>query len=329
MKILVTGGLGFIGSHLVDLLISKNYEVVILDNKSSNVLDFDERCKVWTCSVEKLKFFHWDSFSPFDIVFHLASVVGPAGILGHGDISTSIINNTAKLIDYCTINQSLFVNISTSEIYSHAGKLSEDSDKICSGEYHFRTEYGVAKLLAEIMIVNRSKITSALKYHIIRPFNVAGPRQLPDGGFVLPRFIIAKLTDQPITIFGDGSQIRAFTDVRDICDAIVKIAFSEYKNEIWNVGNPANKMSIKELAVKVAENENKVSYIDPTKLHGPLFAEAKDKIPYIEKIENLLNWKPKITIEETLLDTMNFWKKKINDGYSFDVCKGKNLNQLI
>jgi len=183
----------------------------------------------------------------------------------------------------------------------------------------------MAKLLAEIMIVNKAKITD-LKYHIVRPFNVAGPRQLPDGGFVLPRFIIAMLTNQPITIFGDGSQMRAFTDVRDICSAIVKVALSKYENEIWNVGNPANKMSIKQLAKKIGKGKGRIIHIDPNKLHGPLFAEAKDKIPYIKKIEKLLGWKPEITLNKTLLDTVNYWIKKINGGYSFDVCMGKKLS---
>jgi len=330
MKVLVTGGLGFIGSHLVDLLISENHEVVVLDSKISNVINTDDRCPIWTQSVEEVDLspFYKESrnLSPFEIIFHLASVVGPAGVLGHGSIGSSIINNTAKLVDYCAINQSLFVDISTSEIYGHTGLLNEDSDKICSGEYQFRTEYGMAKLLAEIMIVNRAKI-AGLRYQIIRPFNVAGPRQLPDGGFVLPRFIIAMLTNQPITIFGDGAQMRAFTDVRDICGAIAKIAFSKYENEIWNVGNPANEMSIKQLAKKIGKG--RIIHINPNKLHGPLFAEAKDKIPYIKKINKLLNWKPEITLNKTLVDTINYWVKKINDGYYFDVCNGKDIAQLL
>jgi len=326
MNVLVTGGLGFIGSHLVDLLIDGEHNVTIIDDKSNNAIETDDRCNMIFGSIDKID---PTIFVGFDIIFHLASIVGPAGVLAHGDIGRSIIKNTARLIDYCAINQSLFIDVSTSEVYSHSGILKEDADKICSGEYQFRTEYGVAKLLAEIMIVNRAKITSALKYHIIRPFNVAGPRQQPEGGFVLPRFIIGKLTDQPITVFGDGSQIRSFTDVRDICDAIIKIAFSKYKNEIWNIGNPANEMSIKELAVKIVESEDKLFYIDPQKLHGPLFAEAENKVANIEKLTNLLDWRPKVPIDHTIEDTINYYKKKIEEGYSFDVCNGKKLTELI
>jgi nucleoside-diphosphate-sugar epimerase len=324
MRILVTGGLGFIGSHLVDLLVSDiRHEVTILDNKSSNVINFDDRCEVLIESVDKPVY-----LPTTDIVFHLASVVGPAGVLQHSNIGSSIINGTKNLIQSCIENNSLFINISTSEIYGHSNILREDSDKVCSGEYQVRTEYGMAKLLAEIMTVNKAKVID-LKYQIIRPFNVAGPRQLPDGGFVLPRFVIAKLTDQPITIFGDGLQIRAFTDVRDVCDAIVKIAFCKYENEIWNVGNAANEMSINELAVKVAGEEGNFIYVDPQKLHGPLFAEAENKVPYTEKIETKLGWVPKISLSKTIADTMEYYRRKIDEGYEFDVCKGKNAVELI
>jgi len=326
MKTLVTGGLGFIGSHLVDLLIDEGHDVTIIDDKSSNSIETDDRFNLVLSSIDKAD---PASFKNFDVIFHLASVVGPAGVLTHGFIGSSIIENTKIIMDACLYNNSLLVDISTSEVYGHAGDLNENSDKICSSPYQIRTEYGIAKLLAEIMIVNKAKTTD-LKYHIIRPFNVAGPRQKPDGGFVLPRFVIAMLTDQPITIFGNGSQIRSFTDVRDICDAIIKIAFSKYKNEIWNVGNPANEMSITELATKVVEDKIRAfSYIDPQKLHGPLFAEAENKVANIEKLISLLDWKPSVSLKQTIKDTIEYYKAKISQGYKFDVCKGKFLDDLI
>jgi len=326
MKALVTGGLGFIGSHLVDRLVDEGHDVTIIDDGSNSTVGIDNRCNVQFCSIDETD---PTDFKGFDVIFHLASIVGPAGVLEHGAIGPSIIENTKRIMGACLYFGSTLVDISTSEIYGHLGNLDENSDKVCSGPYQMRTEYGIAKLLAEIMIVNKAKTTN-LKYHIIRPFNVAGPRQRPDGGFVLPRFVISLLTNQPYTIYGDGSQIRAFTDVRDICDAIYKIVTSSYKNEIWNIGNPANAMSILELAEEVAsKNKSDFVFIDPKKLHGPLFAEAKNKVAYIQKIQKLLEWTPKISFQKTIKDTIQYYQKKIEEGYTFDLLRGKNIKELI
>jgi len=327
MKALVTGGLGFIGSHLVDRLIDEGYDVTIIDDKSNSTTEAPSKCVTLCSSIMDTDF---TAFLGYDIIFHLASVVGPAGVLEHGAIGPSIIENAKRVIDAALENQCPLIDISTSEIYGHLGDLNEDSDKVCSGPYQMRTEYGVAKLLAEIMIVNKAK-TSELKYHIIRPFNVAGPRQRPDGGFVLPRFVISLLTGQPLTVFGDGLQVRAFTDVRDICDAIYKITASSYENEIWNIGNPANAMSILELAEEVINYRKKsdLVFIDPKKLHGPLFAEAKNKVAHIQKIQNLLGWTPKISLQQTIEDTINYYQKKIDEGYTFDLFRGKTIQELF
>jgi UDP-glucose 4-epimerase len=150
---------------------------------------------------------------------------------------------------------------------------------------------------------------------------VAGPRQKPDGGFVLPRFVIAALTDQPITVYGDGLQRRAFTDVRDICDAIIALSFSDHENEIWNIGNPQNEMSIRELAWLVADivGKGEIISVNPKKLHGELFSEAMNKIPDIKKISSFTGWEPKISVEQTIKDVVKYYKGKIEEGYGFKV----------
>ena len=200
MKTLVIGGLGFIGSHLVEKLMAEGDEVIILDNLSSNVVNprfFD--CEVVTQSIAD-----YDFNIKADTVYHLASVVGPTGILKYaGKMAHSMITDTKKVMDFCADTGALMVDISTSEVYGHEGNLSETSHKEIAGEYQVRTEYGAGKLAAEIMVCNKAKV-SDLQYQIIRPFNVSGPRQQPDGGFVLPRFVVAGLTSQPLTVYGDG-----------------------------------------------------------------------------------------------------------------------------
>jgi nucleoside-diphosphate-sugar epimerase len=327
MKAIVTGGLGFIGSTLVDMLLKVGYEIIIVDSKLNNVVDekeYSKNCKVAICPVWQYHF-----IEDVDIVFHLASFVGPSGVLPYaGHIAPTIINDVVHIRNYCAKTGAMFVDISTSEVYGHTGVLTEDSVKVYPGKYEVRTEYGASKMAAEISLVNYVKVYKDFDYHIIRPFNVTGPRQSPNGGFVLPRFVIAALTDQPITVFGDGKQERAFTDVRDICEAILAIVDSEHANEIWNIGNIKNRMTIEELAQIVVNRvkakypemfSSEIIYIDPKLIHGALFSEAIDKVPYTMKIEELVGWRARYPLSETIDDLIEYYVQKINQGYSFRV----------
>jgi len=202
--------------------------------------------------------------------------------------------------------------------------LSEETQKVCNDPYEFRTEYGVSKLLSEIIISNAARV-SDLIYQIIRPFNISGPRQLPNNGFVLPRFVVAMLTGQPLTIYGNGKQRRAFADVRDIIDATIRIAFDAPANNVWNIGNPHNEMSIEKLADLVmaqTDQRPKKVHVDPRTIHGRFFAESFDKVPQIQKIQTLLGWEPSFSLQRTISDTIEYWKERIDAGYHFNVRPG-------
>lgn len=328
-KVIVTGGLGFIGSHLVSLLLRKGVHVVIIDNKATNVVEksffSNNNYQIFHQSIQKVNL---SKIKDVDNVFHLASILGPTGVLSHGgNIGMSIVNDTVSLRDYCIQKGATLIDISTSEIYGHEGLLKENSKKLFPGLYTIRSEYAGAKMLAEMSIINKSLLDKKLKFHIIRPFNVSGPLQKPDGGFVIPRFVIAALTNQPLTVYGNGNQRRAFGHVEDICDAILKIATSRFKNQIWNIGNPKNEMSIKDLAKLVRDaikatrhgRTSKIIYVEPKKIHGRNFSEATDKIPYIKKINKLLRWKPKKSTLEIVKDVIKFYEKKIDNGYYYKV----------
>jgi len=311
-KALVTGGLGFIGSHLVEELNARGYEITIVDNLQSNVVDPSEKKKRYKVYVESIKDINLQNI-PANIIFHLASPVGPVGVLKYpGKMAEMIINDTAKVRDVCMSKQIPFVFVSSSEIYGHSGKLDEEANKVFPSKYTMRLEYGAGKMLAEISLVNAAKAHPEFKYKIIRPFNVAGPRQLTVGGFVLPRFIQQCLSDEPVTVYGDGSQRRAFTDVRDVVDAISFVVETQEWNTIWNIGNPANEMSIKDLAWKVIEHTDswsKIVYVDPKTIHGDWFEEVPDKIPYVEKLYST-GWRPKYTFEDTIDDAIKHMKEK-------------------
>lgn len=173
----------------------------------------------------------------------------------------------------------------------------------------------IAKLLSEIVLSNQAKVNSNFKYQIIRPFNVTGRYQLPDGGFVLPRFVVQALTGEDITVYYDGKQIRAFTWVKDIVEGIylTSVAKDAYWNMEWNIGNENNEQPIQYLAEKVKEftkTKSNIIHVDPTILHGPLFAEAPEKIPNREKITELLGWNPTKNVDEVIAEVVDFYKNK-------------------
>ena len=171
----------------------------------------------------------------------------------------------------------------------------------------------MAKLAMETAIINTCTVKK-LDAVIIRPFNVAGPRQSGAGGFVLPRFVQAALTNQDIPVFGDGKQIRAFTDVRDIVDGLIRAMVKGRRGEVYNLGNPANKVSILELALRVLRNvpgsTSKIVYTDGKTVFGPLYAEAANKYPDSTKAFRELEWQPCISLDKTILDLRVYERNK-------------------
>lgn len=319
-KAIVTGGLGFIGSHLVEKLLKDGTEVIVIDNLTNNCVGPDYfDVKVIIKSVGDVDF----SRIKADVVFHLASILGPVGVLKHaGNLGREILLDTIKVRDYCFKNKALLVFVSTSEVYGQTREFGEESLKVYPGIYEVRTEYGAGKMLSEISVVNFAKMHPKFNYQIIRPFNVAGPRQRPEGGFVMPRFVIAALTNQPLTVYGDGKQKRGFTSVSDVVSAIVKVSECKFSNEIWNVGNKKNLLSIEDMArlvVKISMSSSKIIYVDPKKLHGKYFAEVLNKTPFAVKLKNKLNWEPKVTVEEIIRETVDYYRKKTEEGYKFKI----------
>jgi nucleoside-diphosphate-sugar epimerase len=255
----------------------------------------------------------------YDLILHLASPVGPVGVLKHsGRMARIILDDIYWAISASKKSQCPLVFISTSEIYGyreHKSYLQENDNKVLHGEFTVRNEYAIAKLLSEIVLSNQSKIDSSFKYQIIRPFNVTGKYQLPDGGFVLPRFVSQALNNEDITVYYSGQQLRAFTWVKDIVDGIYLTANAEESkwNQEWNIGNELNEQTILYLAQKVKEftkSSSKIIHIDPKELHGSLFSEAPEKIPNSDKIKKELGWKPTKFVDDVISEVVNFYITK-------------------
>jgi nucleoside-diphosphate-sugar epimerase len=321
-KILITGGLGFIGAHCIEKWLDNKWDIFVIDNLSSNAIDENHELAKKTFFVNKnILDVKWDELPKFDLILHLASPVGPVGVLKHsGQMAKIILDDIYWAINGAKINNCPLIFVSTSEIYGYRENKSyliENDNKILHGEFTVRNEYAIAKLLSEIVISNQAKIDNLFKYQIIRPFNVTGKYQLPDGGFVLPRFVEQALTNKDITVYYSGQQLRAFTWVKDIVDGIylTSIAKNELWNQEWNIGNEINEQTILYLAEKVKNYTNSKSnivHIDPKILHGNLFSEAPEKIPNSEKIKNYLNWKPSKYVDDVILEVIEFYKKKLS-----------------
>ncbi|HIL26051.1 MAG TPA: NAD-dependent epimerase/dehydratase family protein [Nitrospinaceae bacterium] len=321
-KILITGGLGFLGAHCIQKWKELDYEIHVIDNLSTNAVNTDhpltEGVHQHICDILDVRWDQWGE-TKFDLILHLASPVGPVGVLKHsGKMGRIILDDIYWAIEGAKLNKCPLLFVSTSEIYGYRESktyLQEDSDKVLKGDFTVRNEYAIAKLLSEIVLSNQAKNDPDFKYQIIRPFNITGEFQLPDAGFVLPRFVTQALKGEDITVYYDGSQIRAFTWVKDIVEGIYLTSTVEENlwNEEWNLGNAANEETILYLAEKVKEMTNtssKIVNVEPTDLHGPLFSEAPEKIPDSTKIETLLNWKPTKGVDEVIKEVVDFYQHK-------------------
>jgi nucleoside-diphosphate-sugar epimerase len=271
MRAIVTGSAGFIGSHLVDRLSTDGWDVTGIDRKAGPSIQ----------GMTELP-------PEVDAIFHLASPVGPVGVLSQAGYIVSEVIECADIVARWAAGYGCpLVDVSTSEVYGSGGSDSEDDVCTFRSETSARKEYAIAKLAAETMLRNRP-----LDLRIIRPFNVAGPRQSSEGGFVIPRFIEQARAGVPLTVYQPGSQRRAFTHVLDIVDGLVRSI--GWPADVYNLGNPANSTSISALARLVFSTlgvGGTIETVNPQAIHGPHFREAPDKLPNPGKAMNL-GWVP-------------------------------------
>ena len=320
-KVLITGGLGFIGVHCIEKWLTEKFEVFVIDNLTSNAVNIDhDIAKKVNLTIKNVLDVKWENLPKFDLILHLASPVGPVGVLKHaGNMAKIILEDIYWVIEGAKQNKCPLIFISTSEIYGHRSEksyLKEQDDKVLHGSFTVRNEYSMSKLLSEIVLTNQGKIHKYLKYQIVRPFNVTGMYQLPDGGFVLPRFVSQALKNEDITVYYSGKQLRSFTWVKDIVEGIYLTASTHDDslwNQEWNIGNKNNEKTILYLAEKVKEltkSDSKIVHIDPVKLHGHLFSEAPEKIPNSDKIEKLLAWAPSKDVDAIIKEVIDFYQTK-------------------
>lgn len=309
MRTLVTGGFGFIGGHLLPLLLDRG-PVHVVDSLASNPLPvgrlIDELGHPANLTFETVPVAHYMRFpGPFDRVVHLASPVGPAGVLGQaGTMVESVVRDAYTLARYAQKRGARLLYVSTSEVYGGGvgGLCREDAPRVIAAKTTPRLEYAVAKLAAETALLNMKDLDVV----VVRPFNVAGPRQSGEGGFVLPRFIAQAMLGLPLTVFGDGSARRAFSHVKDIAEGLIRALERGEPGRVYNLGNPANLVTINQLAdvvLDVVPSGTSRRHVDPCTIYGAAYAEAHDKYP---AEGSALSWRPQYDVRAVVQDTWEY-----------------------
>jgi len=313
-RVVVTGGLGFIGSHVVDALLAAGRQVTIIDSMVAAVTDgreYEPTCAVHRVSIHEY-LTNGGTFEGIDLVVHAASHVGPAGILRYqGSLGADIVAVTQEVIEECVTHDVALISFSSAEVYGRSGMLAEGDDIIVPTHYNARLEYAIAKTLTEAATINSRH--RGLRGFVIRPFNIVGPRQSRAGGFVMPTFVQQALAGRPLTVFAGGGQERAFLSATDLARFIVEHADAAFESgkPIFNVGNPANTTTVWNLAERIVQrlgSTSAVEHADARLIHGPLYEEAESiqKLPVLEAAA-AVGWGPRVTLDELIDETALYY----------------------
>ena len=312
MRILVTGGAGFIGSHLCERLINDGHNVTAIDNfstgRTSNLQGLQG---VAGFSLIEGSILDTQLLNPLvnnaDYVFHLAAAVGVFNIVNNPLASLlTNIRGTENVLDAAYAAKTPVFLTSSSEVYGKnvSDSLKESDDRILGSPVTLRWSYSEAKAIDE-SLAYAYFVEKQLETRIVRFFNTVGPRQLGAYGMVVPRFVKSALTNEPITIYGDGNQTRCFAHVYDVIDAVIAIAFAENTiGKVINIGNDYE-ISINELAKKVmAETNSKseVVYVPYEEAYGGGFEDMERRVPNIDLIHQLVGWKPRRDLSTMIAD---------------------------
>ena len=312
MRILVTGGAGFIGSHLCERLIHEGHTVIAVDDFStgrpSNLQNLSGKQSFSLIEGSILdSSFLIPLIDSSDYVFHLAAAVGVFNIVNNPLASLLVnIRGTENVLEAASKKQIPVFLTSSSEVYGKniSNSLKESDDRILGSPITLRWSYSEAKAIDE-SLAYAYFIEKKLETRIVRFFNTVGPRQLGAYGMVVPRFIKSALENNPITIYGDGNQTRCFAHVYDVIDAVISIAFSEDTvGKVVNIGNDFE-ISINNLASKIIAETNSMStivHIPYEEAYGSGFEDMERRVPDISLISQLVGWKPQRDLSTIIAD---------------------------
>jgi UDP-glucose 4-epimerase len=311
MRALITGGAGFVGSHLAEALVARGDEVFVLDNLSTGSIE----------NIEHLKGhprFHYaiesvmsepvvaELVDRVEVVFHLAAAVG-VRLIVESPVNTieTNVHGTEMLLKLANKKKKKVMIASTSEVYgkSTAVPFGEDADLVLGPTSKGRWSYACSKAIDEFLALAYHK-EKRLPVVVFRLFNTVGPRQTGRYGMVIPNFVKAALAGRPLQVFGDGQQSRCFTYVSDVVGALLKLADDEAAvGQVFNIGNDREEITILELARRVKERTrsgSEITLLPYDQAYEEGFEDMQRRVPDLGKIRGLIGYEPKVHLDEIL-----------------------------
>ena len=321
MKILITGGAGFVGSHLADKLIGEGHEITVIDDLSTgryqNIehLEGSQNFRLIIDTVLNSSLME-ELIRETDRVFHMASAVGVKLIMEH-PVKTieTIFRGTDIVLGFCSRYRKRVLIPSTSEVYGKGYSIpfKEDDDLLTGSTDKHRWAYACAKTLDEFLALAHWKETR-LPVVVVRLFNTVGPRQTGQYGMVVPNFVKAALRGEPLTVHGDGNQARCFGHVLDVVEGLTKaMETPECFGQVINLGNN-EEVSIKGLAEKaiaMTDSQSKIRYIAYEEAYGEGFEDMQRRVPSLEKASRLLGYQPTRTLEQIINDVAEQFREEL------------------
>jgi UDP-glucose 4-epimerase len=322
MKILITGGAGFIGSHLADRLLELGEEVYVIDDLSTGSLKNVEHLQdnprfhlvvdtvLHEAVMNELVF-------KCDQVYHMAAVVGVKQIMNRPvETLETNVKGTEMVLNLANRHKRKVLIASTSEVYGkvmdgdHCSLLTEDTDRLMGSTTKRRWAYACSKALDEFLALAYYE-EKKLPVVVARLFNTVGPRQTGQYGMVIPNFVQKALINKPIVVHGDGSQSRSFTYIADVVEALIGLVVEpRAEGLVVNVGG-TEEVTIKDLALLVKEmagSESVIEYIPYDKAYGPGFEDMKRRCPDISRIRELVGFEPKVDLRGIIQSVIDYYK---------------------
>jgi len=319
VKALLTGGAGFIGSHLAEQLLDLGHEVAVLDDLSTGSAENITHLKgrtgfsyvIDTVTNEPLLA---EMIDRSDVVFHLAAAVGVKLIVERPvhTIETNV-HGTEVVLKHANKKKKLVFIASTSEVYGKSADVPfrEGADVVLGASVKHRWAYACSKLIDEFLALAYWK-EKKLPVVIVRLFNTVGPRQTGQYGMVLPTFVRQALAGQPITVFGDGTQSRSFTYVADVVDALIKLSQEPRAiGEVYNVGN-TEEVTMSDLAERVkrmAKSDSPIHYVPYDEAYEAGFEDMPRRVADISKLHALIGYEPKLGLDEIICRVIEHFRR--------------------
>ncbi len=318
MKILITGGAGFIGSHLAEKLLNEGHNVSVVDNLSTGSFGnikhlFDNPKFEFTINSVLNRKIVKKLVSECSQIYHLAAAVGVRNIIDNPLLSLQTnIGGTENVLEFANKYKKKVLITSTSEIYGKNENVpfKEEDDRLLGSTHITRWSYSSSKAIDEFLALAYYR-EKKLPVVIVRCFNTVGPRQTGQYGMVVPKFVKNALLNHPITVYGDGKQSRCFTYVADVVDGIIKLMNDKKaEGEIFNIGNN-EEITIEDLAQKIKEmtkSKSKILHVGYEDVFETGFEDMKRRIPDLSKINKFIGYKPEVKLDELLKRIIEYYE---------------------